>query len=721
MSQSDSRATIVATIVAAMMIAQQVGGKAARDGYFLLNFRASALPVVMAAAAVLSVATVFALSRLLRSVGPARAVPWIFVGNGFVFVAEYGLAQLAPRATAVLVYLQMAALGAAAISTFWSVISERFDPRRAKMAIARIAVGATFGGVVGGLAAWQLSQRISIPHIFAVLGAANLLCAAGIAAIDRAKQTVAGVDGDASGIRVLRETPYLQKLALLVVFAAVAESLIDYVFKASAQAHYASPDKLVTFFALFYTATGLLTFALQAGLVSRTLRAIGLAGVVATRPATFVGGGLLALVFPEFWAKVALAGGAQTVENSFYRSGYEILYTPLTPTKKRPTKTIIDVGFEKLGVSIGSAIALAFVALAPLWANTVLLWLAVLSGALAIIICSRLHSGYVEALADSLRAGRVTLEDQDVLDRTTQRTLSETATALDRGELLAEIAVFRAKELGLENAPATAKTKSDGEASSDAVLEAIADLRSNDSKRIHRNLRDDHELDLELAPHVVALLEDDRYAKSAAARLREIAHLVVGQLIDALLSPSTATSARRRIPRILGDVKSQRALAGLISGLDDSSFDVRFECGLALGEILAAGDSLTIEAAVGFAMVEKESSHTESATTSPKRFQHVANLLSLVLDRDAIQLAARALATTDEGLRGTALEYLDNVLPQTSVAALRPLIDSLPRKTLKPRPHRATAEVVEELMTSLDGVGIDIADLRERIRSKNES
>ena len=38
-------------------------------------------------------------------------------------------------------------------------------------------------------------------------------------------------------------------------------------------------------------------------------------------------------------------------------------------------------------------------------------------------------------------------------------------------------------------------------------------------------------------------------------------------------------------------------------------------------------------------------------------------LLSLVFDHDVLKLAMHALTGDDHGLRGTALEYLDNVLP----------------------------------------------------------
>ena len=52
--------------------------------------------------------------------------------------------------------------------------------------------------------------------------------------------------------------------------------------------------------------------------------------------------------------------------------------------------------------------------------------------------------------------------------------------------------------------------------------------------------------------------------------------------------------------------------------------------------------------------------------------EHVFTLLSLNLDRDALLLSRQALFSRDRNLRGTALEYLENVLPEKVKAKLWP-------------------------------------------------
>jgi len=71
-------------------------------------------------------------------------------------------------------------------------------------------------------------------------------------------------------------------------------------------------------------------------------------------------------------------------------------------------------------------------------------------------------------------------------------------------------------------------------------------------------------------------------------------------------------------------------------------------------------------------------------------------LLGLVFDREAFRLARGALDSADPKLRGTALEYLDNVLPGAIKATLFPLIPD----QRAPKSERVTEELIDELRRS---------------------
>ena len=95
-----------------------------------------------------------------------------------------------------------------------------------------------------------------------------------------------------------------------------------------------------------------------------------------------------------------------------------------------------------------------------------------------------------------------------------------------------------------------------------------------------------------------------------------------------------------------------------------------------------------------------------------RSLEHVFTILSLHLDREPLRLAFKALHQDDESLRGTALEYLENVLPDT----LRRALGKHGGAGLAPSPHapRARQEVVDDLLRSMDVASIKRAFRRAR-------
>ncbi len=691
---------MLAMVAAVAMIAAQVLAKATRDALFLSTFPATSLPMVMAGSAALSIVVVLLVSRLMTRLSPARVVPVVFAVNGLLFVAEWALTGPLPRAAAVALYLHTSSLGAIAISSFWSVVNERFDPHTAKRVISQVAGGAALGGVVGGVAAWQLAGLVSLPSLLLVLAGSNAVAAIGIARIGAPPARADGPsDAEApSGLAVLGQVSYLRQLALLIVLIAIGEAAIDYVFKASAAANYTTGSTLVTFFAIFHMVAAVAAFALQTTLARRALATLGLAGTVALLPGVVVFGSVVGLLFPALWTAVALRGSAAVAENSFYRSGYELLYTPLAPEKKRPTKSVIDVGVARLGMAAGAGLVMLFLAIAPERAETVLIVVALVAALSSLAVASFLHTGYVNALADSLRSGFVKLDDSDVLDRTTHRTLSQTTMALDRDKLLREIAAMR------QGSAEIAEHDGAANEADDVLLHAAADLRSGDEERMRRCLRAHDNIDPRLVGFVIPLLADARLLRDVVPTLRKVAGQVTGQLVDALLAESSPAAIRRRIPRVLSTCLSQRAADGLVLGLDDELFEVRDWCGVALLSITEKAPDIVIESATIFAAARREAEldGTSTAMRGTRHLEHIFRVLSLTLDREPLQLAFRALGLDDELLRGTALEYLDNVLPADLHELIGPQLGKRPSPSPKRRPARPRAEIVEELLTTMN-------------------
>jgi hypothetical protein len=299
----------------------------------------------------------------------------------------------------------------------------------------------------------------------------------------------------------------------------------------------------------------------------------------------------------------------------------------------------------------------------------------------------------VRTLEQSLRAGRVRLDLSDVPDEATRVTFAQTSLALDRDTLLREIEALRGAGQG---------------GGGDRVLKAIGELLSGDPDRVRLVLRQTREPSAALVPHLIPLLAQDGLFVEVLRALRRAAPAVTGQLVDALLDPNEDPAVRRRLPRVLKVCATPRAVHGLLLGLGDTRLDVRAQCALALASITSRHPELGVPRADVFSAVRREVSDAEGAPD----LDHVFTLLSLGLEREPLQIALQALRGHDRALRGTALEYLENVLPEGVRQALWP---SLGERIPPPRVPRSRQDVMNDLLSSSAAVPLSRAALRARL------
>src|SRR5262249_22356604 len=202
----------------------------------------------------------------------------------------------------------------------------------------------------------------------------------------------------------------------------------------------------------------------------------------------------------------------------------------------------------------GGLVTLAAVALLRDWSRPALLWIAVAGGLVALLVSRRLHRGYIGALEDSLRSGKVKLDDAEILDSTTRLTLYQTAIGLDRETLRGEI---EARHKALDGEPGTLATRE----RSDPLLQRIDDLRSGDLSRIRRALGDVEDVSPGVVACLVPLLARNEVFLDVLRVLRKAAPRTTGQLLDALLDPEENPTVRRRLPRVLEACPAQRVAA----------------------------------------------------------------------------------------------------------------------------------------------------------------
>ena len=726
--------TRAAAFTSAALIAHQVAGKAARDALFLSSFSVRALPPVMATGAVLSLVAALWLSRLLARHSPAVVLPILFASSMCGLVIEWAIGQVSPAATAVAVFLHTAVFGPLLISAFWSLINERFDPHSARRAVSRIALGGTIGGVLGALIAWRVATLVALPTLILVLAGMQGACLVGTFLL-RARTPPRAVDTAAaaksqqltseSAFAILRREPYLRDIALLVAFAAAISGVLDFLFSRQAAASYAKGPELLMFFSMFWLAVAVLSLVIQVVVGQRALGKLGIAANIAILPAVVITGGIVGLAAPGFMTTSALRGAEAVQRNTLYRSAYELLYTPLSEAHKRSVKAQIDIGCDRLGTIAAAVLVMVVLAISPSAAATFLMAIAVALGLLTLPVARDLHAGYVIALEHGLRDGATKLSLPSLAGKGPSR--EQSAEDREREALIQRVELLRprhdpsAPDDTFGARPAGAGPAWNALRDPDTFLFDGRPFLTGEVSAVARDLR---ALPVEaITPataFLILLLAHKQLHVEALAALCRAAPTATGQLTDALLDPEMDFIVRRRIPSALGSCASQRAADGLLLGLADERFEVRYACGRALSKIADASPGVVIsrEKIVQAILIEVDRKAPETAAADfesdpseiveasdvvddvlardrvDRTLEHVFIVIGLHLEREPMRMAYRALRHPDVRHRGTALEYLQTILPKDIRDAVWPLVGAL-----APLPAaRMAREILEDLL-----------------------
>ena len=726
----DRTAFLAGAGAAFLMIAQQVASKATRDAFFLSQYAVTALPVMLVVSSIFSIFVVFWFSGLLRRFQPSRLVPLAFLVSALLLSAEWWLTFIHPRAAAAVLYLHIGAFGSILISGFWSLVNERFDPRSGKRIVSRIATGGTLGGLAGGLLAERVAGAYPVTATMPLLSLLHIGTLILLLRFLRRPVVVPSAPdqeqlSDAlSSLKILKYHRYLRSLAAFVLLCTACAAVLDYVLKAQAKSSLGTGEELLQFFGLYYSGVSLVTVLVQTLATRRALERFGVVKTLGVLPVVVGGGAVANLLLPGLATATFARGGESVLRNSLYRSSYELLYTPISPQEKRGTKTIVDVAFERLGDAVGGGVVRLVITVAPSASFGPLLTVGFLLSLVAILVTYWLHQGYVRALENNLRTRAVALELEDVEDYTTRRTLLNT---LVFGQTISPMLSEAAKT----SATSEVETRVVYGAE-DPVIRHIRILRSGNRQDILRLLETEPVAVAE-APFLIELLAWDEVYPEVLKVLRKMAPRITGLLSDFLLNPEEEFTLRRRIPRVLVGSPTQRTAYALVAALTDQRFEVRYQSGRALALICKENPALSIPKEQILEAIRREVTVDRAIWTSRnpldyepedekaadpvdryllhragRSLEHVFNLLSLIYPREPVWIAFRGLHTDDPTLRGTALEYLESILPPDIKRAMWTFLENPPDKALK----TDTPEALRSLMESSQSINASLERLK---------
>lgn len=716
-----------ATAAAAVIGASYVAGKAARDALFLTYFEPTSLPPMIIGTAVFSIFLVAAGTRSLGRVSPGTYVPLAFAASAMLLLLEWALTFVVPRLAAPVVYLHVSGLGPLLGSGFWLIASERFDPRTAKHRFGQIGGAGTMGGLAGGIAAARLAGTVDVVALLPLLAAFNAVSAWQARALAHIPGETASTGHLSRPVRSVRralaEAPYLRNLAVLMLLGSIAAALVDYVFKVQVKATFVRGSSLGSFFSVYYAAVSFVTFALQTFGSRAVLEKLGLGAAMSAPSLGLVAAGAASVAFPGLRSVIGARATETVFRGSLLRSAYEVFYTPVPVEEKRAVKTALDVGVDRSGDIIGAGVVQLLLWAPPSNLSAVLMWLAIGCSLAALLVVRRVSRGYVDALERSLLERAVELDVSDIEDHQTRTIVLRTlygAHAHTRSNHDRQIDTLPVIE------------------GADSEIQDIVVMRSRDADGARRILHRETGPSAALVPHVIPLLGVDALASDAVRALRTIAEEHVGALTDALVDPNQPFVVRRRLARVFSVCASQRATDGLLLGLEDLRFEVRFQCGRSLSAIVARNPGVKLDPSRVLDIVRREVAVSHSVWESrqvidgtthgfgepsslealvgdraSRALEHVFTLLGLVLPAEPLRIAFRGLHTTDPGLRGTALEYLQSVLPSHIREHLWPFLDE---GAAPGRATRRREDVLDDLLRSNQSILLDLQGHRTRLR-----
>jgi len=684
---SDARAIRLAMLTAALAIAHQVAGKSLREGLFLSTYTVAHLPKAMLGSALAAIPIVLLVARLMTRLGPDRLTPGLFVTSALLSLLEWAFLPQLPRAIALVVYLHVSIGGALLISAFWSVVNERFDPHALKHLIGRITASATLGGLLGGVAMERVAHWASARSALPLMAC---LCSLAAFGCFRLAGTQPHTPSPASRAQEpVRFTGYLWTLALLVASMAAASAFADFALKQAAASRFGSAETLVRFFALLYTGASLLSFVLQAFVARPLFDTIGLGGTLVVAPLAGAVLGAWSSLAPTFIGLSALRGADLSLGPSLFKSAFEPLFTPLASATKRATKSLIDVVFDKSGDALASSLILLVSLGGPLLVQRAPLLLATFAFALALLLALRARQGYVEELEASLRAGTVSVEAVENEDPAARLSLSATTLGIDRDKLREHIERARAERAARAAEPSADKGSEPPRAQQ--LLQDVKVLLGADSAALRTLLTRPH-LDPRLAAFLLPHLADPQLSKPTLLALRNMGAEITGQLADVMLNADQPLAVRRRVPHVLRALRGPRVVSALTRALSADALEVRYRAALALLEVTRDDRQYQPEAKDVFTLALAE---VERGPLSQEASDHVFALLSLCTARGSLELVRQGLKSDDRKLRGTALEYLESLLPE---AVRAPIVQALAER---PEPREAGARSETQLLDEL--------------------
>lgn len=268
-------------------------------------------------------------------------------------------------------YAFVESFGSLIVALFWSFASDTSTPDSAKSGFSVIAMGAQFGGVLGPLLGFWVTQYVG-PVPIIVMGAGGIFIIGcliyyfmkvtplselvGFNSDEKTAVYKKPAPGFFEGLQLIASQPYLLGIVAIVSLYEIVGTILELHMKIfAANVLNNGPDMQAFFFkyAIFANGVALTSLLLGAGAIGRML---GLSRTLLLLP-VLMGVGVCAVWWvPKLWVSLMVVVVIKGLNYALNQPAKEQLYIPTSRESKYKAKAWIDSFGSRLSKSVGSSV-----------------------------------------------------------------------------------------------------------------------------------------------------------------------------------------------------------------------------------------------------------------------------------------------------------------------------------------------------------------------------
>ena len=352
-----------------LIIASYTMGQVAGDALFMERFKAIQLPYADIAIAVLVGFVVALYLRASRRTNLKNLVSVCLLLFAAIAAAFWWSAHYTkwPWLFPVL-YIWVGLFGVLATTQVWTLANFVWTTREAKRLFALLGSGGILGGIFGGFLGSFAVKTFGTESLLLIISFFLVLCTVLVQGIERPREPGDETAGTNSArqsslmqsFQVIRESPLLQTIAVLICLSSIVTTAAGWQLKAIAKDSFVEKDALAAFLSSFRGYTGLLALTAQLFLTSRILKRFGVGTALFVLPALLMAGSFGLLATGSLAAVTLLKGSDKVFRYSVDTSALQLLYLPIPSRVKLQAKSFIDTVIWRLGDGLAGFTVLLF-------------------------------------------------------------------------------------------------------------------------------------------------------------------------------------------------------------------------------------------------------------------------------------------------------------------------------------------------------------------------